>query len=215
MSADSATLALVHSGRQAGRTGDAPPADQFAETLPQTDKTITKSCKTVHPDRAISRKTLGFPRIQPSGKLFAEELSIRVLRADLIQNGPKLIKIDHHERTISSAQWHFRRNTPEKFFAAKLTRRHVERSPHPERSRTKPNTAERPNASRSALSGSCAFGDPIFFLCRTRSENRPIYSELSSCGVTMILQCSSGSPSVSNAPSTPSRPTRPVTIGPG
>ena len=41
------------------------------------------------------------------------------------------------------------------------------------------------------------------------------YSELSSWGVTMILQCSSGSPRVSKAPATPSRPTLPVTIGPG
>ena len=61
----------------------------------------------------------------------------------------------------------------------------------------------------------CAFLPKFLPQRRSAPIGRQTYSELSSCGVTMILQCSSGSPSVSNAPATPSRPTRPVTIGPG
>ena len=77
---------------------------------------------------------------------------------ELGRRRPKPTKINHPNRTVSSAQRFFRRSAPEKFFRAnhpdaKLTRPPDDRSPNPKRSRTRSNTTERPNARSSALSG--------------------------------------------------------------
>lgn len=78
-----------------------------------------------------------------------------------VQNQPESTKIDHPNRTNSSAQRFLRRNAPENFFGAnhpdaKLTRprKTVRQAPITvEQDRTGPNTTERPNARSSALSG--------------------------------------------------------------
>ena len=140
------------------------------------------------------------------------------------QNRPKLSIFDHLNRTISSAQRYFSPDSPQNFFDLTTQPKNsleprpaVRRAPIAvEQHRTKPNKAEHHRTPDLQRSAPLPPKNP-------RKSPRPehpeqaqgIYSEFSSCGVTMILQCSSGSPSVSKAPATPSSPTLPVTIGPG
>ena len=68
-------------------------------------------------------------------------------RNTTVQNQPKLTKIDHPDRAISSARRCFRRNTPEKFFRSyhptvNLPRPAFDRSPGPDHRRTGPNKTE-------------------------------------------------------------------------
>ena len=130
-------------------------------------------------------------------------------------------------RTISSAHQYFSTNAREnssgtEHQTAGVTGPQVAPSADLQRRRAGSNAIERnrtaPNARTQHFQRTAALPPQHArkSLRPERSEQEAAtYNELSSCGVTMILQCSSGSPSVSKAPATPSRPTRPVTMGPG
>lgn len=52
-----------------------PNIQQHPTNTPKTDKTITKSSKTIHPDRTISCETLGFRPIQRAREISLAKLS--------------------------------------------------------------------------------------------------------------------------------------------
>lgn len=195
-----------------------------------------ESTKINHPKRTISSAQRVFRRNAPEKFFRSNHPTAKHTRPpadrspdpDRRRTGSN--RTEHHRtpnRTIFSAHQYFSTNAREnssgtEHQTAGVTGPQVAPSPDLQRRRAGSNAIERnrtaPNARTQHFQRTAALPPQHArkSLRPERSEQEAAtYNELSSCGVTMILQCSSGSPSVSKAPATPSRPTRPVTIGPG